>query len=187
MKKKTHLRIPPIKTKTIILSLVIAIVLSAFVVYLIQTIHPRPMYEDYCNKQQIPALPTGQYPFNESSCQEFGGIWTKPQELRIPEGEAKSSGYCDFYQDCQEDYNNARDSYKLIVFIITLITGLIAISIGIILHLPSVSSGLMLGGTFLVFYGTIVYWSNLTNWLRTIILGIALVILIWLGYKKLQN
>ena len=73
------------------------------------------------------------------------------------------------------------------MFVVGAIVGLIAISAGIILALPSVSSGLMLGGTFLVFYGTIVYWSNLTNWLRTIILGIALVILIWLGYKKLQN
>jgi hypothetical protein len=161
MKKKTHRAIPPTKIKIIILSLVIAIVLASFVVYLIQTIHQKPEWDDFCDESARIAIPEDRETF---------------ETKQIPD-----------YQECQKNFDTANDKYRLIVFIVALITGLIAISIGIMLHLPSVSSGLMLGGTFLVFYGTIVYWSNLTNWFRTIILGIALVILIWLGYKKLQN
>ena len=36
------------KIKTIILSVVIAIVLASFVVYLIESFNPSPKYEDYC-------------------------------------------------------------------------------------------------------------------------------------------
>jgi len=73
------------------------------------------------------------------------------------------------------------------LFVVGAITGLIAIAVGIILALPSVSSGLMLGGGFLIFFGTSQYWSNLNNWTRALILGVVLVVLIWLGYKKLEG
>jgi len=38
--------------------------------------------------------------------------------------------------------------------------------VGVVLGLPSVSSGLMLGGVFLVFYGTASYWSNFSDIVR---------------------
>lgn len=162
------------KIKATILSVVIAIVLSAFVIYFIQTIYPSPEYEDYCGKRERIPIPLDKEELiDQATCEEQEGTWR--------------NGYCDYYFECNEEYNEARDKYKLIVFIVAVITGLIAISIGIILALPSVSSGLMLGGTFLTFYGTAIYWSNLSNWLRTIVLGAVLAILIWLGYKKLQH
>jgi len=65
--------------------------------------------------------------------------------------------------------------------------GLIALFVGVVLGLPSVSSGLMLGGVFLIFYGTARYWSNFSDIVRVVILAIALAILIWLGYKKLES
>jgi len=151
---KSKLIVP---TKTIILSIVIAIVLSAFIIYLIQAVYPSPKYENYCKNIPLQI--------------------EKEQNIT----QAK------YYSECQNQYTNARDKYKLIVFIIAVISGLISVSIGILLTLPSVSSGLMLGGTLLTFYGTAIYWSNLSNWFRTVLLGIILGILIWLGYKKLDN
>ncbi len=91
------------------------------------------------------------------------------------------------YEECSSQYENAGDKYNPIVFVIAVIAGLISITMGIILSLPSVSSGLMVGGIFLTIYGTARYWSNLSNWLRTSILAAVLVILIFLGYKKLKN
>jgi len=176
MSKTKHiLPANPRKIKAVILSVIIAIVLSAFIIYLIQTIHPSPQYRDYCDEAKIPRFIPAEKgdEINQTDCEEQGGTWR--------------NNYCDYYSECQKEYNTVRDEYKLIVFIVAVITGLIAVSIGIVLALPSVSSGLMLGGTFLTFYGTAIYWSNLTNWLRTLVLGIVLTILIWLGYKKLQN
>jgi len=172
--KKTKLKmsknISPTKIKAILLALVIAIVLSAFVIYFIQTIYSSPKYEDCCGKIK-PVLLERQENMTQTKCEANGGVW--------------ENNYCDYYSECQKQYNDARNKYKLVVFIVAVISGLAAISIGIILALPSVSLGLMLGGTFLTFYGTAVYWSNLTNWLRTLVLGAVLVILIWLGYRKL--
>jgi hypothetical protein len=44
----------------------------------------------------------------------------------------------------------------------------------------------MIGGGFLMIYGTSQYWQNLSNWLRAGLLFVILVILIWLAYKKLK-
>ncbi|MEK6830663.1 MAG: hypothetical protein AABX77_01400, partial [Nanoarchaeota archaeon] len=83
-------------------------------------------------------------------------------------------------------FNNATDKHKNIVFLVSVPVGLIAVGAGIILALPSVSSGLMLGGGILTIYGVGQYWENLSNWVRTLILGVVLLILIWLAYKKLR-
>ena len=128
---------------------------------------------------------TGQCEINQASCEQQGGDWVF-EEIRCITAPCPQ-GYCDFYKKCQDEYETARDKYRLTVFIISVIVGIITLSLGIILGLPSVSSGLMVGGTFLTFYGTAVYWTNLNNWLRALIMGIVLIILIWLGYKKLQN
>lgn len=164
------------KIKAVILSIVIAVVLSAFVIYLTESIYPSPKWDDYCGnvrvvqpKFDVKGIET---PVNETQCLQEGGSWR--------------NGYCDFYYECQQAFNKVDEKHKLVVFVVAAITGLIAVSLGIILALPSVSSGLMIGGGFLMIYGTSQYWQNLTNWLRAIILGIVLLVLIWLAYKKLK-
>ena len=57
------------------------------------------------------------------------------------------------------------------------------IIIGAVLNLTSVSAGLFGGGVLTIIYGTMNYWSELADWARFIILGIALAVLIYLGYK----
>jgi len=159
------------KTKAIILSLIIAIVLAGFVIYLVESIYPSPKYEDYCGKVRVPQS------FDKADtledCILNGGSWI--------------NGYCDYYLECNQEWEKVSDNHRRVLFVVSAIVGLIAISFGITLALPSVSSGLMLGGGFLMFFGTAQYWSNLNNWIRALILGIVLIILIWLGYKKLEN
>jgi hypothetical protein len=183
-KNTTKKEIPINKFKTFILAIVIAVVLTGFVIYLIQAIHPSPKYEDYCNN--VVPIPIEKQPnINQSECELYNGIWI-PQNIQCITTPCPQ-GYCNFYERCNNEYQKSQDNYNLLVFIISIVTGIIAISLGIILTLPSVSSGLMIGGTFLIIYGTLVYWHNLSNFLRAIILGLALIILIWLGYKKLKN
>lgn len=163
------------KVKTVILSIVIAIVLAGFVIYLVESIYPSPDYNDFCGEVKVPRVipDVRNGSIGQVECEEEGGKWI--------------NGYCDYYYKCNEDYEQARDKHRLVMFVVGAIVGLIAISVGIVLALPSVSSGLMLGGSFLIFFGTAQYWSELNNWIRTLILGVVLVILIWLGYKKLES
>lgn len=149
----------PTKIKTIILSVAIAIIFFAFVAYLIQAIYPSPQYSDFC---------------------EIERTLTPPDKNTTQETQED-------YSKCSKEYELVRDQYNFVVFIVAVISGLIAIVVGIVLLLPSVSSGLMVGGTFLMIYGTARYWSNLSNWIRTLILAIVLAILIFLAYKKLKN
>jgi hypothetical protein len=191
-KIKTKKHISPTKVKTILLGAVIAIVLASFIIYLIQAIYPSPKYEDYCDIETRISLPENKEllggtcatvsPGSRNECCINKGYEFYNQET----GECESSIKIN-YQECQKQYDLVRNQYRLVVFVVAVIAGLIAVSAGIMIALPSVSSGLMVGGAFLIFYGTAIYWSNLSNWLRAIILGIVLAILIWLGYKKLKN
>jgi hypothetical protein len=160
------------KLKSVILSVTIAIVLSAFVIYFLNSIYPNPRYDDFCGQnERLYEKPTVHE--NQTICEEYGGIW--------------KNGWCDYTHECMQEYEKAREAHDLVALIVSTIAGITALTMGIILALPSVSSGLMLGGTFLIIFGTGSYWQYFNNWIRTIILGIALTILIWLGYKKLQN
>ncbi|MEN9626762.1 MAG: hypothetical protein RL557_1090 [archaeon] len=164
------------RIKAIIMSVIIAIVLSAFVIYLTESIYPGPKWDDYCGNVHGALKPEyndkGVYQINETECVANGGSWR--------------NNYCDYYYECQQAFNKVDEKHKLVVFVVSAIAGIVAIALGIILALPSVSSGLMIGGGFLMIYGTSQYWYNLTNWLRAILLGVVLVILIWLAYKKLK-
>ena len=106
-------------------------------------------------------------------------------------GECVRTGPC--YQrnpereECEERYGSAREKYNRNVFFVSIITGIIVLVMGgAILRLESVGSGLMGGGTLLIFYGTIRYWGDLNDIFRFLILGVALGILIWIGYRKLN-
>ena len=185
MPKKEAKKFNPAKIKVIILALIIAIVLCAFVIYLIQAIHPSPKYEDYC-RPNYPNIEN----MTKTTCEAYNGTWIQDniQYAKAPYPvSTQAQGYCDFYTECNKTFQGIQDKYNLVVFLVAVIVGLIAVAVGIILQLTSVSSGLMLGGAFLIFYGTMTYWYKLTNWIRVILLGIALAILIWLGYKKLKN
>jgi hypothetical protein len=81
---------------------------------------------------------------------------------------------------------SVNDHYNRNLFFITLIIGFVTVIISIFLMIESVSSGLMAGGVILAIYGTIRYWNALSNIIRTIMLGLALGVLIWIGYRKLK-
>ncbi|MBR9705930.1 hypothetical protein GOV14_02750 [Candidatus Pacearchaeota archaeon] len=181
--------IVPTRMKTIILSIAIAIILSAFVIYFINAVYPRPSWEDFCGGERTALKGSPQTPakINQTACTNSGGNWIDLEIRCIQAPCPEEQGYCDYYKECQEDFEAAANRYKLTVFLVSIIVGMIALVAGIILTLPSVSSGLMIGGTFLTIFGTLFYWTNLNNILKAIILGLVLFILIWVGYKKLGN
>ncbi len=152
------------KLKQRILTIAIAIIFVLFIGYGIQTFYPAPEYEDYCEERAIPVART----IEEAEDLEQTELFEKQKQ-------------------CRDDFENARQSYDRIVFIITAIIGIITIAVGVILKLESVSAGLMAGGVLTIVYGAIRYWYNMPDYIRFSLLGLVLVGLIWLGYKKLKD
>ncbi|MBU4561584.1 hypothetical protein L6386_05715 [bacterium] len=85
----------------------------------------------------------------------------------------------------QSKYREARNRWSRNVFFICLPIGLIALIVGIWLKVQPVSGGLMGGGILTLIGGAGFYWEQIGQLAKFIALGIILIFLIWLGYKKL--
>ena len=167
--------------KAIILSVAIALISVFFFAYAIQSFYSSPEYEDYCDEDSYKLR------INSSAeCEAIGGKWTDYEFVSLDLDNGKS-GHCDRDFTCRGEYEDVRDVYERNVFFANLIIGISIFVIGFFLVIEAVSGGLMGGGVIMTVYGTIRYWGNLSDIWRTLILGISLVILIWLGYKKLNK
>jgi hypothetical protein len=167
------------KSKRVIFSVAVAFVSVFFFAYAIQAFYPAPQYDDFCKND--PRLIYTQY--NETSCISEGGTWI-PYKEPLPD---ESLGYCDIVDTCYEEYDAVREPYERNLFFINLGIGIVVFLVAFFLALDSVSTGLMGGGVMMIIYGSIRYWSELSDVWRTLMLGVALAVLIWLGYKKIKE
>lgn len=176
-----------------LLSLSIAIIFVFFIVFGYNTFLPEPDREESC----------GGIPYNVEveDCPD----WEIQQKIPFPRpvndecfcNQDCSSGDCvkggcfqrnPEYTICEESYDAAQESRNRIVFIASLIIGLIAlIGGGVLIKAASVSIGMMGGGILTLIYGTLRYWGEIEDVGRFVILGIVLGILVWVGYKKLSS
>lgn len=99
----------------------------------------------------------------------------------------ESPSYKD-YEGNYEEFKKVRDQYDLNISIILTIIGAVAITAGILLSpLESIGSGILGGGILTVIYGVVVSWTVLNKYLRLAILFAILILLIYLGYKKIEK
>jgi len=190
------------KIKETILGFAIAIIFVFFVIFGIKAFYKEPKYEDFCKRgvsidfvsgkggyyhetypvrskepdQNVCAKSNLEYDKFRKSCAE------KTLDV-IYEYDEKGCQVAKECTSCNVDFDKARNIYFRNVFIVSGIVGIIVIIIGAVLHMTSVSAGLFGGGVLTIIYGTMNYWSELADWARFIILGIALAVLIYLGYK----
>ena len=74
------------------------------------------------------------------------------------------------------------------MFIILILAGVAAFGVGFLVNaVAAVSSGFVFGGVISFLIGTMRYWSDMHDYLRFVILGLILLTLIWIGYKKLRE
>ncbi len=196
----------PFKIKETILGISIAIIFVFFVVFGIKAFYKEPRYENFCARGTLidvvyskghyaepyayPGYPIRVKEPTENICAKAINDYDK---FRKDCAAKKSDVVYEYNADgcqigkectfCQQDYEKARNIYFRNVFIISGIVGILVIIIGAILKIMSVSAGLFGGGVLTIIYGTTNYWSELADWARFIILGIALIVLIYLGYK----
>ncbi len=170
--------------KDIILGIIIAVVFLMFAVYGTKLIYDAPDYEDYCDYSR-PMIPNmnKNCSYNESLSDERQQCYN---EKGTPISVYDENG-CEVEincSTCQQDYDTARERYSQNLFIISIIISVVVISISaLFIKIESISGGLMLGSLMYLIYGTGFYWRYMDDLLRFIILGLALGILIYIGYK----
>lgn len=170
------------KFQQVILALAIAIVLVAFVMYGISVIYEKPDWEDYCPEK----LHRKQYT-DQASCESAGGLWSEDRTRPCPEGVECPQGWCDATYTCRKEYESVREVYERNVFFVAAPIGLAVLIIGLLLRLAAVSAGISIGGVVLIAIAVIRYWNELGKYVRLLLLGALLVILIWLAYKRFGN
>jgi len=162
--------------KNVLLAIAI-IILTIFVTfYGINTLFPKPDYEDFCGNVGY------DIPINDNAtCIAEGGRWS--YYAGIKPVETSENGYCDLYYYCSQEFDNLMKERSKKVFFLALPVGIAIVALGAFFFgLETVGVGLMGGGIGTLIYGSGAYWPYTLNWIRFLISLIGLVILIWLAY-----
>ncbi len=191
---------PKFNMKKWVLMLAIAIVFNLFVNYGLSTVYKSPDMKDYCNGTDqyrpyaYPAekFPPGnvvntnvtcpQYTINatmQRNCNAQGG----QVMFNTDEKDCANGAYCEM---CYKLFDDDKRKYDANIFIILVAIGAAAIIGGIFMAVESVGGGFLLGGILSIIVGAIRSWANLHEWLRLLFLGLALGLLIFVGYKKIK-
>ena len=154
--------------KNIVLTISIVVILSMFLNYGFSTFKKAPLYEDFCN-ESIRIKTTPVYKDYENL--------TEQERLDIDKMN-------EYYIECQKDYELARENYERPRFIFLTISGIIAIIIGgLMISIEGIGIGILGGGVVSIISGSVGYWRHLSDYIRFLMLGIALFVLIWVGVK----
>jgi len=172
----------------IALALSIIVVLNLVFNLGIATFYKAPQYDTFCGEE------TRQIYTTKDSCEAIGGEWIdsfpKGEPHAVPLGgeKARLEPYCNAQATCNAQHNDARNVYNRNVFIALVILGLASIGGGFLTTaVKSVSAGFLFGGLLSLIIATIRYWSDMDEYMRFAIVVIALLALVWLGYKKLKD
>lgn len=172
--------------KKLAMVLGIAVLLPLFLVFFLDAVYTAPKWEDYCDREDY-----GMYakPLI-NNCTDF---YSDPEYMKcINHGGAPTfsndANNCQVYDKCdycQKDFDTVQQIYNRNIFFILAPLGLIIVLIGIYLTVEYIGAGLMFGGLITMFYATVRYFSDMSKLTRAIVLLVELLIIIYIGYKKI--
>ena len=145
--------------KKIALGFGIAIVFPMLLHYGVSTWTPQPKWDLY----------DLQRPFNPQATPEEKAQWQAEQQKK------------------QEERRIAEKRFQQHLFAVAVPLGLVALLVGAFLRLPAIGTGLMFGGIFSICDGYLNYWSELADVLKFSSLLIAFILLLFLGYCRLER
>ena len=179
--------------KNILLGIAILILTIFVTFYGINTVFPKPDYEDLCPSQftskpyqdrsVCPAVCIPAYEIVRSECvYNECGLGCGPDEVNS----FSNSSLCEQALEdlkCYDRYNDALKERSRKVFFLALPLGILILAVGAFFFgLESVGAGLMGGGIGTLIYGSGAYWPYTENWIRFALSLLGLVILIAVAY-----
>ncbi len=177
--------------KKVMLSLGVGILSALFIGFLIEAIYSSPDYYDYCKRQFDLPEPQVKNPelcdysyvhaFRTECVNERGNI---RQEYNANGCVVKET--CDY---CEKEFQAASEKYNRNLFYITAPVGLLMIILGLYLpvSIDAIAGGILLGGILTMIQITMRIFGNLGKWPRVILLGLELILVIWIGIKKVHE
>jgi len=112
----------------------------------------------------------------------------RPERIEPAIIEEELKGYCNEDFTCRQEYDDARKLYKRNVFVALIVLGTLTLVASFVLRaIAVIAPALAMGGVLTLFIASVRYWSEMQDYLRVIILGIALVALLWAGVKKFKD
>lgn len=167
----------------------IVIVINLFFNYAISLVYDAPQFDEYCKQEQvITEIKT------QDACIKNGGQWNPnikviPIDQGLVEGvPTKNPGYCDLQFTCRTEFEADRKVYERNVFVTLTVLGIILVtgSFALVFNwILSVSASM--GGILSIIIASIRYWAEADNWLRVVILFVALCALIYFAVRKFKN
>src|SRR3989344_2880833 len=177
--------------KKVMLSLGVGILAALFIGFLIEAIYPSPKYQDYCKREF--EIPVPQVVKQEKCSYVYDTEFRNKcaDEKGIVRQDYDSNGCviketCDY---CQKEFQNADEKYNRILFYITAPIGLLMIILGLYLpaNIDAIAGGILLGGILTMIQITMRVFGNLGKWYRGILFGLELILVIWIGIKKVHE
>lgn len=179
-----------VSAKNVILIIAIIIIFTLFSVYGIQLFYNEPQYSDYCKESYYPRTAPARTP-ESYTCPETPELDAIMEDCYdsgnavINHTHDKHGCLVDFdCSTCNKGFEDAREKWAKNYFIVAVIVSIIAIVIGALLFsLDVVGGGLMGGGALLILVSSMRAWTALGDVVRFILLGLALVILIYIAIR----
>lgn len=166
------------KIKNFVLGIGILIVFALLLWQGIEAFYPSPEWNDYCGNVSIPRTIAAEKPDfaaeTQASCLANNGTWI--------------NGYCDYYNECQKNLDDAEKEHSKVAFWISVVAGVLVLITGyFFLSVEPVGSALIGSGIWAFFFGTAVNWRNFSDIWRFLLLLIAFVLLVWLTLRFNKN
>lgn len=191
---------PKFDMKKWVLMLAIAIVFNLFVNYGLSTVYKSPDMKDYCNgtDQYHPyAYPAEKFPpgtvvNTNITCPQVSINGTMQRDCNANGGQVlfnyddkgcAKDAYCEM---CYKLFDDDKRQYDANIFLILVAIGSVILVAGIFVTVESVGGGFLLAGILSIIIAAIRSWANLHEYVRLLFLGIALALLIFVGYKKIK-
>ncbi len=159
----------------------IVIVLNLLSNYAVSLIYKEPAYETFVKPTQVVEDIK-----NKDKCIAIGGQWSE-NAYPVEKGQPKVEGYCNNNYTNQLNYDKARIAYEKKVFITLIILGVLLIAIAGFLSIQILTISFAWGGVLSLIIASIRYWSLADDFIKVIILALALVLLIWIAVKKFNK
>jgi hypothetical protein len=120
-------------------------------------------------------------------------VYNSPESLACSEARGNpiyqtNDDCCQVYEKCDycnRDFTDAQSMHNRNLFFILAPIGLLIIILGLYVASEYLGAGFMFGGLITLFYATVVYFTEMSKLARAFVILVELLIIIWIGYKKI--